>query len=218
MTPIDIERGPTTVLILEDLQDTLAWLEQVVLTAFPGVKVSTASTLKAAVEMTSAQTFDLALVDLGLPDGSGLDLIRHLRRQTDQTYIVVASIYDDDEHLLDALRCGANGYLLKDEPPEQLVELLQDISESRPPLSNRALEKVVAHFNKQSRDQVYLTGREEDVLRLVAKGYNVNESAEMLGLSTNTVKGYLKTVYSKLGISSRAEATAEAIKRQLIAV
>lgn len=218
MSDFTISEGPTTVLILEDLPDTLKWLQTCVAEAFPTASVSTARTLNEASSLVSKQLFDLALVDLGLPDGNGLDLIRQIRRQTDDTYVVVATVYDDDEHLITALRTGANGYLLKDESRDQLVEHLKSISESRPPLSDRALDIVVNHFSEQSNDEIYLTAREEDVLRLVAKGYNVNESAEMLGISANTVKGYLKTVYSKLGVNSRAEATTEAIKRQLIKV
>ena len=218
MAEITINQGPTTVLILEDLADTLNWLKDAVNDAFPTAKVHTAGTLADACAIAADQMFDLALVDLGLPDGSGLDLIRQIRRQSDDTYIVVATVYDDDDHLISALRSGANGYLLKDESRDDLVAHLKAISESRPPLSDRALDVVVAHFSEQSRDEVYLTKREEDVLCLVAKGYNVNESAEMLGISGNTVKGYLKTVYSKLGVNSRAEATTEAIKRKLIKV
>ena len=157
-------------------------------------------------------------MDLGLPDGSGISLIKELRKTSDNTYIVVATIFEDDQHLINALQAGANGYLLKNEPKETLIAHLKGIAKSRAPMSNAALDKVINHFNHQTADMVPLTAREEEVLQLVAKGYNVAESAAMLELSANTVKSYLKAIYSKLGISSRAEATAEAIKRQLIQV
>ncbi|MBO6564790.1 MAG: response regulator transcription factor, partial [Pseudomonadales bacterium] len=95
---------------------------------------------------------------------------------------------------------------------------LEGISNGRAPISDRALNRIIGQINKPSEDLIPLTSREEEVLQLVAKGYNVSESAEMLGLSSNTVKSYLKAVYGKLRISSRSEATAEAIKRRLIEV
>ncbi len=162
--------------------------------------------------------FDLALVDLGLPDGTGQDLIRKIRSQHQDTYIVVATIYDEEQHLVTALRNGANGYLLKDEHRDKLIDHLQGIAGKRAPVSDRALDNMINHFQTEGADQIALTDREEGVLQLIAKGYSVAETAEMLGLSANTVKSYLKTVYGKLGISSRAEATSEAIRRRLIEV
>ena len=215
---LSINSGPTSVLILEDLAETLAWLKDIVQETFPTANIQTADSLKAAIKLAQSVTYDLVLVDLGLPDGSGQDLIKQVRSTSRDTYIVVATIYDDEQHLMQSLRNGANGYLLKDEKRETLVEHLRGIARSRAPMSDRALDTVITHFNEQGSDLVALTGREEEVLQLVAKGYNVAESAEMLGLSANTVKSYLKAVYGKLGISSRAEATTEAIKRQLIEV
>lgn len=205
-------------LILEDNPQTLAWLVEIVAETFPSATIRSAETLKSGMIQIRSKTFDLVLVDLGLPDGSGITLIQELRTTSENTYIVVATIFDDDQHLINALRAGANGYLLKNEPKETLISHLKGIATSRAPMSNDALDKVINHFNRQTTDMVTLTAREEEVLQLVAKGYNVAQSAAMLGLSANTVKSYLKAVYSKLGISSRAEATAEAIKRQLIQV
>ncbi len=215
---LNIQAEPTSVLILEDLEDTLAWLGDIVSETFPSASLTMARTLKDAQSLVETNSFDLVMVDLGLPDGSGLDLIRQIRERSVDTYIVVATIYDDDEHLVNALRMGANGYLLKDEHRDRLIEHLQGIPSSRAPISDRALNRIIGQINKPAEELIPLTSREEEVLQLVAKGYNVSESAEMLGLSANTVKSYLKAVYGKLGISSRAEATAEAIKRQLIEV
>ena len=215
---LNIQAEPTSVLILEDLEDTLAWLGDIVSETFPSASLTMARTLKDAQSLVETNSFDLVMVDLGLPDGSGLDLIRQIRERSVDTYIVVATIYDDDEHLVNALRQGANGYLLKDEHRDRLIEHLQGIPSSRAPISDRALNRIIGQINKPAEELIPLTSREEEVLQLVAKGYNVSESAEMLGLSANTVKSYLKAVYGKLGISSRAEATAEAIKRQLIEV
>jgi len=218
MTAIEISQGPTSILVLEDLPSTSDWLVGIARETFPEASISTAMTLKQSLKLVTDNSFDLLLVDLGLPDGTGLDLIKRVRQEDEHSYIVVTTIFEDDQHLTAALRAGANGYLLKDEPRESLIQHLNDISKNRPPISNRALGRIVNQFNRSGGDQVSLTSREEDVLTLIAKGYNVSESAEMLDLTANTVKGYVKTIYAKLGISSRAEATAEAIKRNLIEV
>ncbi len=214
-----IQVNPNSVLILEDTTETMQWLSDIVANAFPAAIQVKATTLQESIALCKEQEFDLALVDLGLPDGSGLDLIRSIRADAkSSTYIVVATIYDDDTHLMNALRLGANGYLLKDDSREKILNYLKGIEDSRAPVSSRALTHILHHFNDQGRDEdeVHLTQREEDVLRVIAKGYSVSEAASMLGLSVNTVKSYLKTVYAKLGITSRAEATTEALKRRLI--
>jgi len=209
--------SPKTVLIVEDTPATLEWLRTVVSDAFSDAAIITATNLAEAGERVAQQSFDFALVDLGLPDGSGLDLIKRIRKVMGrEPYIVVATIFDDDKNLMTALREGANGYLLKDESHQTMVEHLRGAVENRPPMSSRSLDRVITKLNRDTSDEVPLTEREQDVLRLIAKGYNVTQTADMLGLTKNTVKSYLKTVYAKLGISSRAEAAAEAIKRQLI--
>jgi len=210
--------APDTILILEDTLDTMVWLTETTQTAFPNARIVCAQQLSEAMALVQDTTFDLAIVDLGLPDGSGLTLIDEIRHKEQQTFIVVATIYDDERNMLDALRAGANGYLLKDDPRESILEYLRGVLEDHAPVSQRSLDKVLDHFHQQgdSRRKSDLTEREEDVLRLIAKGYNVTEAAQLLKLSANTVKGYVKTIYSKLGISSRAEATSEAIKRNLI--
>jgi DNA-binding NarL/FixJ family response regulator len=210
---------PDAILIVEDTPSSLLWLTGIAAEIFPDASISTGETLAEARQKPDEASIDLMLVDLGMPDGSGLDLIREIREKDSATpYIVVTTIFDDNEHLRDALRLGANGYLLKDDDKAELLTALKNLVNNRPPFSTRSLRTVVSQFKPDRTPTTSLTKREEDVLRLIAKGYNVNEAADMLGLTANTVKGYLKTVYSKLNISSRAEATAEAIKRHLVQV
>ncbi len=207
-------------LIVEDTPTTREWLQSVVHSAFPSARIVTASNVREGKDMVASTPFELALVDLGLPDGSGQELIRHIRETVGKApYIVVATIFDDDTNLVSSLREGANGYFLKDESSETMVRHLQGITENRTPMSARSLDTMVASFHRDNpakEGEVALTDREEEVLRIIAKGFNVTEAADMLGLTRNTVKSYVKTIYAKLDISSRAEATAEALKRQLI--
>lgn len=213
-------------LIVEDLPHISEWLRGVLHTAFPGVQVTSAARCDAALAGLAGQRLDLALVDLGLPDGSGLDVVAALRHHQPQALPVVVTIYDDDEHLFPALQAGAFGYLLKDQPAEVLVAQLLRMSQGEPPLSPPIARRVLAHFAggaqrreallRQVEEQVRLTERETDVLQRVAKGYTMPEIAQQFGLSRHTVADHIKQIYRKLNVSSRAEAALEAARRGLV--
>lgn len=201
-------------LVVDDLAASRDWLVDSLLLAFPGIDVVTASCLAQAREhLQPAPT--LALIDLGLPDGSGLRLIEAL--QPSGCCCIVATVFDDDAHLFPALRAGAAGYVLKDQSREQLAMMLRGIGAGQPALSPSIARRLLRHFQPLvSAPAVPLTARENEVLRLVAKGCTVADAARLLGLSAHTVSGYLKEVYRKLSVSSRAEATLEAARRGLI--
>ena len=209
----------TNILLLEDLPEIRAWLRSLVVQVFPTAQVSEASRVHDALELVSAIKFDLALVDLGLPDGSGVDVVTKLRDVQPETQSVVVTIHDDDEHLFPALQAGAFGYILKEQPRELITEQLQRISQGEPPLSPSIARRVMAHFTSaKSRPQaslnalptVSLTERESEVLLRVAKGYTLPEIGVQLGLSRHTIADYVKQIYRKLNVSSRAEAALEA--------
>jgi DNA-binding NarL/FixJ family response regulator len=171
-----------------------------------------------AVELVSAVKFDLALIDLGLPDGSGVDVVTKLRDVQPDAQSVVVTIHDDDEHLFPALQAGAFGYILKEQPRELITEQLQRISQGEPPLSPSIARRVMAYFSAKAKPQaqhhlmpnVNLTDRESEVLLRVAKGYTLPEIGVQLGLSRHTIADYVKQIYRKLNVSSRAEAALEA--------
>jgi len=147
----------------------------------------------------------------------GEDLIAELNRRAPQTLCIVASIFDDNEHLFPALRAGAQGYLLKDQPLAQIVELLGGIADGRPPLSPAVARKMLGYFQPVAQSgHEHLTERESEVLRYIAKGMTLPETARLLGISPNTISGYVKNIYRKLNVSSRAEATLSAQQLGLV--
>lgn len=208
----------THVLLLEDLPEIRSWLRSLVLLVFPGAQVSEAARVHDALELVSALRFDIALVDLGLPDGSGVQVVERLREQQPEAQSVVVTIHDDDEHLFPALQAGAFGYILKEQPREMITEQLHRISQGEPPLSPSIARRVMAHFSVRRKpriasemlQQVALTDRETEVLLRVAKGYTLPEIGVQLGLSRHTIADYVKQIYRKLNVSSRAEAALEA--------
>jgi DNA-binding NarL/FixJ family response regulator len=207
-----------TILLLEDLPEIRAWLRKLVLQVFPGATISESSRVHDAIELVAAVKFDLALIDLGLPDGSGVDVVTRLRDMQPDAQSVVVTIHDDDEHLFPALQAGAFGYILKEQARELITEQLQRISQGEPPLSPSIARRVMAHFSAKAKPQpqanampsVSLTDRESEVLLRVAKGYTLPEIGVQLGLSRHTIADYVKQIYRKLNVSSRAEAALEA--------
>lgn len=205
-------------LIVEDLPAVTDWLRRVLERAFEGVQIDCAGSCRAARDLLASQRYPLALIDLGLPDGSGLELIALARASRPPTLAVVTTVFDDDEHLFAALRAGAQGYLLKDESQDELVEALRAIERGVPPLSPSIARAVLGYFSTPPTEASgeALTAREKEVLRAIASGHSVPATATALGLSHNTVATHLKRVYSKLSISSRAEASLAAERLGLL--
>lgn len=207
-------------LVVEDLQDSAVWLKNALEGAFAGIEVTTAATLAMAMQEFDRVRPDIALVDLGLPDGSGIDLVTHAAETLPSCCCVVTTIYADDHHLFPALRAGANGYLLKDQPVERVIAQLQAIERGEPPLSpaiaQRLLKVFVGENQAADSEEARLTPRERETLTLIAKGYRLPEVAAALEVSRNTAAGFIKSVYRKLRISSRAEAALEAARRGLV--
>lgn len=209
-----------SILIVEDHNDTRKWWMENISKAFPDAVPESAITLKEAREKCALHNFSLALVDINLPDGSGIDLVDELVLKHPETYIVMSTIFDDDHHVFSALRAGANGYLIKDQPRESQIEMLKNIVNGQPPISPGVARRILRYFTEQKVEQKtaaqQLTNREQEVLRLIAKGYSRPEVAELMGLTSNTVSSYTKAIYQKLNVSRRAEAVIEAIRLGLI--
>ena len=208
-----------SILLLEDLPEIRAWLRKLVLQVFPGATISESSRVQDALALVAGVKFDLALIDLGLPDGSGVDVVTKLRDMQPDAQSVIVTIHDDDEHLFPALQAGAFGYILKEQARELITEQLQRISQGEPPLSPSIARRVMAHFSAKAKPTaasanampvVNLTDRESEVLLRVAKGYTLPEIGVQLGLSRHTIADYVKQIYRKLNVSSRAEAALEA--------
>jgi DNA-binding NarL/FixJ family response regulator len=205
------------ILLLEDIPEIRAWLKILVKQVFANAQITECSRVQDALLQVSSQRFTLALLDLGLPDGSGVDVVTALREKQPEVQSVIVTIHDDDEHLFPALQAGAFGYLLKEQSRELLMEQLQRISQGEPPLSPSIARKVIAYFAAQQRPntaallhEVSLTERETEVLLRVAKGFTLPEIGVQLGLSRHTIADYVKQIYRKLNVSSRAEAALEA--------
>lgn len=205
-------------LVLEDLECSADWLSRALGGAFPGIETRVTGTLAEAQRVLQEFVPEIALVDLSLPDGSGVELISRAAREFPDCTCVVTTIYADDAHLFPALRAGAGGYLLKDQPVERVIAQLRAIDRGEPPLSPAIAQRLLRVFAPDTAegDEARLTPRERETLVLIAKGYRLPEVAANLGVTRNTAAGLIKSIYRKLKVSSRAEAALEAARMGLI--
>jgi len=207
-----------SVLILEDHSDTREWLIDIINQAFIETSISQAASNAQAEKLIADNNFDLALIDLNLPDGNGVDIIRLINKKSPQTYCVVATIFDDDDYLFPALEAGAQGYVLKEQTSNEFIHSLQGIIKGEPPISPVIARKMIQHFHAtpEQNDKPELSKREKEILSSIAKGLSRNEAAEILGITSNTVASHLKSIYGKLNVSNRAQATLEALRLGLV--
>lgn len=205
------------ILIIEDIPEVAHWLQKQVGVFLPEAKIDLVQDINTSLQAMMQQRYDLALVDLGLPDGDGTRLIRDIKAENPSAVCVVTTIFDDADHLFGALRAGADGYLLKDDTEAEFISQLSGILDGRPPLSASIARCLLAQFQPAEPEQkAILTQRETDILTLTAKGLSVKHAAELLGITYHTAAGYLKEVYRKLQVNSRAEATMKAMHLGLI--
>lgn len=221
----------TAALIIEDNEEVRGWLADCVSAAFEGTMITQAASfqeglaafeaaLNRAVAHGRTTPFDFALVDIGLPDGSGIDLIAAMTVKCPAMMTIVTTVYEDDEHLFDAIEAGAKGYLLKLHDSGKLIELLNRIRDGEPPLSPSIARRILAALQQRAQKQaqsseIALTPREQEVLGLLGRGFQLSQVASQLSMAQNTASSHVKSIYRKLNISSRAEAAIAAMERGL---
>jgi len=156
----------------------------------------------------------VVLFDINLPGMNGIECVRRLKPALPDTQFVMVTVYEDANHIFNALSAGASGYLLKQMRRNELLDALKDVHAGGSPMSSQIARKVVQNFYRaetQTTDgeTVELSGREREVLELLARGYLYKEIAELLKISVPTVNTYIRRVYEKLHVRSRAQAVAK---------
>lgn len=213
-----------TVLVIEDHTGARQQICKVVEEAFSDPTIDGVATLQAARRHLEMRRYDMVVLDLNLPDGSGDEFIVEVLATQPNAYVVISTIHDESNRLIKALENGAKGYLLKEQPKESLIKDFKGILEGKPPLApaitRRLLEMMrersipvreaplkAAHQSAfQYEEGVLLTEREKEVLVLLAKGFNRPEVGGFLNISKHTVATHISNIYSKLNVSSRSEA------------
>jgi DNA-binding NarL/FixJ family response regulator len=211
----------TSVLIVEDEPEFMRRFSDAV-TGDPDLRLLAAvSTGRAGLAMLDAQPPDVMLVDLGLPDVSGVALIQHAARHHPACDVLVVTMFGDDQHVLSSIEAGPTRYLLKDAEGVRIAAAIHELRAGGSPISPSIARRVLARFRIAPLPQPQhepaakaegspLSARETEILRLVAKGFGFDTVGELLGISPHTVVTHVKKIYRKLAVHSRGEAVYEA--------
>jgi len=210
------------VLIVEDDENTRVKLGDAINNSRRYNLVGSHSTIKQAEIGIQNSRPDVVLVDLGLPDGSGVDLIRGVTQDFDDIRILVISVFGDERHVVDAIEAGARGYLLKDGDENQITEAIDQLMDGGAPITPSVAVYLLKRFHQDEKEPMaemtgpVLTKREQEVLQLIAKGLTYSEVSDLLNVSINTLRVHMKNLFRKLAVHSRSEAVFEAVEKGIL--
>jgi DNA-binding NarL/FixJ family response regulator len=154
---------------------------------------------------------DVVLMDINLPGMNGVECVRQLKPRLPKSQFIMLTVYEDSDHIFDALSAGASGYLLKQTPAEDLLAALRDVHAGASPMTGSIARRVVQYFHSvppKTTPEVSLSPREKEVLELLARGYLYKEIADALGMSVPTVNTHIRHIYEKMHVQSRGQAVA----------
>jgi DNA-binding NarL/FixJ family response regulator len=225
------EAGKIRVLVVED-QPKILRNQLKVLESAPEIEiVGTAMNGESALDEIPRCNPDVLLLDLGLPRMSGIDVTRALKASNPKIEILIFTVFDEEEKVLEAVQAGASGYLLKGTPTEKIVEAIKEVSAGGTVIQPNLARRLLRHFRVPDvpgdvpaatpalePDLKPLSDREREILQLIAKGVSNSEAARMLGLSKATIRTHLEHIYRKLEVTNRVEAVTEGIRKGLISV
>ena len=227
--PLQTAFPPIKVVLVEDDLNFQQAVTAAIASAPDISLVNVASTRTDGLRILKQPSADVLLVDLGLPDGSGIDIIRSANKLWPNCNTMVCTTFGDEAHVMQSLEAGASGYLLKDSDAKQLAQEIRNLHAGGSPISPLIARQVLMRFHpsnnhsltlaRESEMQgqgVSLSERECEVLGLITKGFTSNEIAGFLGVTYHTVQTYVRRVYEKLKVNSKAEAIYEARHRGLV--
>jgi DNA-binding NarL/FixJ family response regulator len=192
-----------------------------------------AANKREAQVLIDREEFDVMLIDLGLPDGTGIDLIRNVSQRKPDVDIMVVTVFGDEQHVVSSIEAGATGYILKDSTPADVISCIRLLRAGGSPVSPVVARSVLRAIRSRmgvagasptsapatrspSTENNPLSARETEILQLLAKGMSFNEIGEILGISPHTVTAHIKKIYRKLAVHSRGEAVYEASQMGLL--
>jgi len=211
VNPNSVPCSTITAMVVEDdvsVRDILTtWLQEADGFSFSGAFPDAESAMPKIVQSKP----DIVLVDIHLPGLSGIECVRQLKPRAPETQFVMVTVYEDSNHIFDALSAGATGYLVKYTSREAMITALREVHAGGSPMSSNIARKVVQLLQPQKpkvRPAEELSKRENEVIALLAQGYLYKEIADALGISLETVNTYIRRIYEKLHVHSRAQAVA----------
>ena len=162
---------------------------------------------------------DVVLMDIDMPIVNGLEGLRIIRQTDDQVKVLMLTVFDDHQNIFDALKSGANGYILKKTPPAKLLEYIQEASTGGAPMTSSVAAQVLKMFsqlNPVAENDYNLTDREKEVLQWLVNGYSYKMIASEMFIAIDTVRSHIKKIYEKLHVNSKSEAVAKAFRDNIV--
>jgi DNA-binding NarL/FixJ family response regulator len=220
------EGGRIAVAVCED-QPQILRSQVKILQESPEIEIAgTALSGETLLGLLEKKRPDVLLQDLGLPGMSGIEVTREVKRRWPAVEVLIFTIFDEEEKVIEAVKAGASGYLLKGASAEKIVEAIREVHAGGSVIQPNLARRLLRHFRvpeSESRPPPQpeepgrpLTQREIDILRLIAKGLSNGEAADVLGLSRATVRTHLEHIYDKLDVTNRVEAVTEGLRKGLI--
>jgi DNA-binding NarL/FixJ family response regulator len=189
---------------------------------------SVAGTMADGLIMLNGSQVDVLIVDLGLPDGSGIEIIKAAHEKWPECNLMVSTTFGDELHVMQSLEAGATGYILKDSDPVNLINEIKSLHSGGSPISPLIARKILTHFCSDAKktiaqdvsalasSPVSLSKREQEVLEYITKGFSSNEIASLLEVSPHTILTFVRRIYTKLKVTSKTEAIYEARNQGLL--
>jgi DNA-binding NarL/FixJ family response regulator len=222
-----MSEAPISIVIVEDEPEFRRRFAQIIENE-PSMKlVGVAANRREAQAIIDKEDFDVLLIDLGLPDGNGIELIKQVSQKKPEADIMVVTVFGDEQHVVSSIEAGATGYILKDSTPADVISCIRLLRAGGSPVSPvvarsvlRAIRNRMGSTSPAARasqpENNPLSARETEILQLLAKGMSFNEIGEILGISPHTVTAHIKKIYRKLAVHSRGEAVYEATQMGLL--
>lgn len=212
-------RRVATLLAVSIVEDDAAVRDalRVLLNGTPGFRcASTHADAADALAQLPQKNVDAVLVDINLPGASGIECVRRLKRLKPSLSLIMFTVHEDRERLFESLAAGANGYILKHTPPAEILTAIREVVAGGAPLSPSIARRVLQHFHRAApaKDELEkLSPRESEILHQLSVGYTAKEIGGTLGLSGETVRNHLKSIYAKLHVHNRTEAVVKYLGR-----
>lgn len=221
--------APISIIIVEDEPEFRRRFAQII-ESEPSMRLAgVAANRREAQVIIDKEDFDVMLIDLGLPDGNGIELIKQVSQKKPECDIMVVTVFGDEQHVVSSIEAGATGYILKDSTPADVISCIRLLRAGGSPVSPVVARSVLRAIRNRmgtsaaspaartsTPENNPLSARETEILQLLAKGMSFNEIGEILGISPHTVTAHIKKIYRKLAVHSRGEAVYEATQMGLL--
>lgn len=207
------------ILLFEDNRNFAESFAEMILDAPDMELVGTFENCKNAVQNTRHLRPDVILMDIDMPVQNGLEGLRNIRQEGLDTLVIMLTVFDDNEHVFQAICDGATGYILKKTAPDKILDYIREAKEGGSPMTPSIARQVLALFShpyEHSKEMQSITAREQEVLSLLVRGFSYKMIASQLLVGMETVRSHIKSIYQKLHVNSKSEAVAKALHNKLV--